>query len=478
MGYVEDAEPLRAKGYLRPLRYTMDRSPGGRLGPFRFVFNQGALRCSDAAEYGNRICYVPRDLQTTLSRESSSFVYLDVGCWVDDADGKGSRHRDFGLVCGPHVYLCEYVGGATVPQTRVPAVRSFFEGLAERGAGARVVRYCRARDIDRRTAEDPGLHLLVGDLHLPPVTWFYSKTQIAIPVERQMPEWLARAPAMRRQKTSLLRDYYGRSTYDRERGEMRQAHSPVWGTPDIFKNAGGDLSQFLDAVGSLDDALKARIHFIHTGDMYELWVGRDYHLVSGADGRSRWKESNSPDTVADWALEVMVRNAHVFAAFLRLADAGLAEVRYVGGNHDGYMMKEEMAAQLATARRDPLYRGLNGDLMVEHGHRFDGSNYDNVDGQKLLSGPGVTEWLYLVPGLRKLEAVGRAKDAFTKPSERDGYLLGATLFYLLERFHERRKPFAIYAMGHTHEAMLVRFDVRAEYTSTAHEEATAGEMTP
>jgi hypothetical protein len=38
-------------GYMRPLKYTMDRSLGGRLGPLRFIFNQGELRCSDAAEY-------------------------------------------------------------------------------------------------------------------------------------------------------------------------------------------------------------------------------------------------------------------------------------------------------------------------------------------------------------------------------------------------------------------------------------------
>ena len=30
-------------------------------------------------------------------------------------------------------------------------------------------------------------------------------------------------------------------------------------------------------------------------------------------------------------------------------------------------------------------------------------------------------------------------------------------------------------MGHTHEALLGRFDVRAQYTTTYHEEATEGE---
>ena len=96
----------------------------------------------------------------------------------------------------------------------------------------------------------------------------------------------------------------------------------------------------------------------------------------------------------------------------------------------------------------------------------------------MLSGPGVTELLYLVPSLRKLEWIGRAKDSFSHPEEEDGYLLGATLLYLLDRFHEKRRPFAIYTIGHTHRPVLCRFDVRAEYTSTAHEEATRGENRP
>jgi len=83
-----------------------------------------------------------------------------------------------------------------------------------------------------------------------------------------------------------------------------------------------------------------------------------------------------------------------------------------------------------------------------------------------------------VPGLRKLEWIGRKKSSNTNPKEEDGYLLGATLLCLLDRFHEKRTPFAIYTIGHTHRAVLARFDVRAEYTSTAHEEASEGENRP
>ena len=195
MDYVEAAEDLQAKGYARPLHYTVDRSLADPRWPFRYVFDQGALRCSQAAQHQDRICYFARETEMTVAKQRPSFVYLDVGCWADDADGMGTRRRDFGLVCGPHVYLCEYVGGSEAPRTRVPAVREFFTGLANMGCGARVVRYARARDFDRKTWQDPNLYLLLGDLHLPPVHWFYSVMDIASPPQRPLPEWLEAAPA-------------------------------------------------------------------------------------------------------------------------------------------------------------------------------------------------------------------------------------------------------------------------------------------
>jgi hypothetical protein len=129
-------------------------------------------------------------------------------------------------------------------------------------------------------------------------------------------------------------------------------------------------------------------------------------------------------------------------------------------------------------RRDSTYRGLNGDLLVEHGHRFDGWNFDNVNGQDYLSGPFITKKLLLAPNIRSFEPVVGAVNVFTNPGPRDVYLLGATLLHLFERFQDRQKPFSIYAMGHTHQRMMLRFDVRANYTSTYHEESTEGETRP
>ena len=481
MGFVEDAKDLQAKGYARPLKYTVDKTIPGAPRTFRYVFDQGGLRCSASAEHTDRICYVPRGSPTTIARESPSFVYVDVGCWADDADGNGTRRRDFALICGAHVYLCEFKNTAVMPLTRVPAVRSFFAALSERGCGAEVRVHALARDVNSKTPGDPNLYLLLGDLHLPPVTWFYSQADVAFPPPHEMPEWLGRTQAMARQKDHSLRFLYDRAATAREDGSVPQAKARTPGassSPDIFGRAGGDLVHFLGALSNLPDELRRRLHFIQTGDMFELWVGREYQFVPGAGGLPVWKDPAAPNRVADWALEVMIQNAWVIEAFRRLERAGLAEVRYLEGNHDAYLRKPEVTSQLRLPHRELSYRGLSDDLFVEHGHRFDSANFDEVDGTAYFSGPSICKKLLEKPGLRKLEPMADYVRIMTDPAVRDTYLLGGTLLYLHDRFQSQQKPFSIYAMGHTHARTMCRFDVRTSYTGSYHEEGSKGEASP
>jgi len=464
MDYVEASAALAAKGYSRTLKYQSDLGLDNQDWPFRYDLDAGELRCSDSVRSGQRICYVPREAETVLASSRPSFVYLDVGCWADDSDGNGTPRRDFGLVCGQHVYLCECLGQPVVPVTRVPAVNELFTGLAKLGCGVRVVEYARARDFDRKTWQDPNLYLLLGDLHLPPAGWFHSQSDVLPAPRREVPAWLAGTAAMARQRNGFIQQDYDRARFRQAMGEAPYALALDGDNPDISMHAGESLVRFLGALAALDTHLRSRLHFIHLGDLFELWIGRKYHLVPGPDGMPRWRLPESADIVADWCLEVMVQNEPVFAALRRLEGAGLAEVKYLVGNHDGYLLKPELTVQLGLPPRAPLYRGLNGDLLAEHGHRFDSWNFDNVNGGELLSGPGLTRLLLLKPSLRKLEgALG--KMMFWTPKQRDLHMLGATLLFLDERFQQQKKPFSIYAMGHSHKRMLVRFDVRAEYSA-------------
>jgi UDP-2,3-diacylglucosamine pyrophosphatase LpxH len=471
MECVEDSRALAAKDHERPSTYTLSRDFSRTLGPAYRMKEDGDVDCSFFPEQEKRTCFAVRGAETTLAKEDPTFVYLDVGCWADDADGSGTRRRDFGLVCGPHVYLCEYVGKPVVPNTRVPAVRDFFTGMANLGCGARVLGYAQARDVDRKTWEDSEVYLLLGDLHLPPAIWFHWPADLISPPPRPLPEWLERAPAMARQKDYRLHNHYDIASYKPStypvaallaKVEMPDPNPWANTNPDISGGAGREAARFLRCVASLDQTLRSRLHFIQLGDLFELWIGRSYHLVPGADGNPKWRSPASADTVANWCLEVMVQNAPVFAALHRLQQAGLAEVRYLGGNHDGYLLQEDLPAQLALPRREPFYQGLHGDLMVEHGHRFDGSNHDNVKGTPLYSGPGVTRALLLFPWLRQLEGTKEDVWSLWQPRQRKLYHLGATVLYLYDRLELKRKPFSIYAMAHTHARILTRLHVRAK----------------
>jgi hypothetical protein len=460
MAFVEDIGSLGAPEYQRPLRYVFDENLPPTGSKFRYVFNEGGLNCSEAPERENQLCLASPTERTAIGRERPSFVYADDGCWVDDADGKGHPRRDVVLVCGPNVYLCEMNRSQVALQSKVPSVQQLFTALAAKGCGLNVLGYMCAKDTHPQTAADPNLYLFLGDLHLPPVTWFYTPESLgALSESRSPPDWFRNCPAMKRQQKAWYLNYYSMAQIAREHNSVPAAHGPI-GCPDIFRHAGNDLVRFLEALTGLPAELKTLLHFIQTGDMFELWLGRDYQYRPGQRDPA-WQDQDSPNRAADWALEVMIQNMPVIEAFRRLEGAGLKEVKYLWGNHDAYLKNSEVPRQLSLASRDPAYLGLNADLFGEHGHRFDRSNHDNISDS---DGPKWANRAYYMPVLRAAEPMGRAFSSIGHPSkQRDCHVLGATLVYLYQRYDLHQGPFGIYAMGHSHERALFRFNVRADF---------------
>jgi UDP-2,3-diacylglucosamine pyrophosphatase LpxH len=457
---VEKDPGLLAKGYERPLRYVYDASLKKDGGAFRYVFEEGALRCSVNAEQGDRKCLVSREEMSAIGRQRPGFVYIDVGCWSDNADGNGTKRRDFGMVCGPNVYLCEFTRQGVPSASSVPSVRQFIAELATYGCIVNVLGYLRARETAINTVNDPNLYLFLGDLHMPPVSWFHKTIELAMPspaMERMPPTWFLELPAIRRhlsKRDYKLMNYYSASTVARQNNSIRKAKA------DIFEQAGDDLVTFLDAICNITTELKHKTHFVQTGDMFELWLGREYQYQS--DGHnSLWLGAESPNRVADWILEVMIHNMPVIEAFRRLENTGLQEIKYVWGNHDSYVKDDVVTSQVGLIKRDPFYTGLNGDLYIEHGHRFDTANHDGIS--YLFKGPFWANAAFNVPVVRQLEGPARSVTGIGHPKERDGYLLGATLVYLHDRYDFNINPFSIYVMGHTHARKLLRYNIRAEY---------------
>jgi predicted phosphodiesterase len=336
--------------------------------------------------------------------------------------------------------------------------------MSERGCRINVLSYIRARDtLATSTANDPKLFLFLGDLHLPPVYWFYRDNEVsATSTIIEPPDWLQNLPAMRRQTNYQMNQYYSRAQLDRKHNRDLKAHGPVYGNPDIFQSAGADLMIFLNAIIDLSPATKQLLHFIQTGDMFEMWQDRPYQYQPGYFD-PHWLDSESPNRVSNWALEVMIQNTPVIDAFQNLERAGLAEVKYVWGNHDAYLKETEVISQLNLPPRQPAFNALNGDLFCEHGHRFDRKNFDNTD-YGFTSGPSVSNKVYKYPILREAEDFGREFTSIGHPSKQlDCHLLGATLIYLYQRYDLLENPFSIYIMGHSHKHNLLRFNIRAEF---------------
>lgn len=115
--FVEDDVTKKAGGAVPLLTYAHDPSFGYGDG-VRFKYEEGALKCSHVVAFDKRICDVSEDKRATI-KEHASFIYMDIGCWADNADGNQMKCRNFGLVCGPHVYLCKYIVERQAPNSRV-----------------------------------------------------------------------------------------------------------------------------------------------------------------------------------------------------------------------------------------------------------------------------------------------------------------------------------------------------------------------
>jgi hypothetical protein len=345
------------------------------------------------------MCEATPNKMANVNHDRPSFVYLDIGCWCDNAHGGGEQRRDFAIVCGPHVYLCEFKQDGIVPVSRVEAVQKFFSEVANQGYGIQVVRYLCANTWAKKISSDPNLYLFLGDLHLPPSSWFKEAQNSA----------------------------------------------------DIFQFAGDGLVLFLGMLNNLTAGVKQSLHFIQTGDMFEMWLGRDYLFKAGKVA-PEWANADAPQKAIDWLREAIDRNGAVMEAFKKLEHAGLAEVAYLWGNHDTYLQKIEVTSQVDLPKREPYFKTSDGTVFCEHGHRFHGLNFDNIS--PFAKGHFYSQIAYLFPHARMFAP---KEDS---PTKRHKYLLGATLIYLYQDYDRQELPFSIYVMGHTHSIENLRFEIK------------------
>jgi UDP-2,3-diacylglucosamine pyrophosphatase LpxH len=382
--------------------------------------------------------------QQVVSDESDSFIFLDVGCWLDNALGGGERRRNFGIICGPHAFVCEFNRSKIVPIGVVSPVQRLFDQMKIQGCGVKINQYL-LMNTTRAMTDTSTIWLFLGDTHLPRAGMYYSQNELsALNVIYEPPDWLAALMAKHPETEQLQRNYYSCAEMYRRSGNYYPAHGPLLdGVIDIFGKAGDDLVFFLNALCNIDASVQKIINFIQVGDLVELMLGLDDQFEHGPD-HPVWRNTKSPDWVYDWIVQVMIQNTPVFEA-LRRVNRCLASCQYVWGNHDCYFLDVSIAGALGLPSRQPYLQAMDNKLFVEHGHRFDEFTFDNKS-----SGNLKMDIAYFVPSARRWWETISSK--IYGQNERQWYIDGATQTF-------RQNNIAAYVMAHTHTSDIQLIDV-------------------
>lgn len=235
---------------------------------------------------------------------------------------------------------------------------------------------------------------------------------------------------------------------------------------DIFGSAGEALGAFLMEVVWCNLVKTGNLKVVQVGDLFELWQGMDEwstYFDTDKSGALKFeadteivevKVSHGPesrvyelfrqrpiDALSHRVQGILLQHWKIFSWLDELDKNG--NIEYLYGNHDVYLIDK-------LRNSNDEWRGLLGNLpsckaylyeshvSFEHGHRMDSFNQD---GEWL--GPFLTELVYVIPCLRKLD-----------PDRREQYhrLSAADVYY--HNFF-LNKPISVFVMGHTHVPQLV-----------------------
>jgi hypothetical protein len=451
--------------------------------------------------------------QTTLQTPGSSFLYLDVGRW----GGTGSDgRRDFGIVCGRTAALCafpqgsgnrqyeRYSGAKTTlddgPRDEIDPINKLLGQLASSPLGAPQVRrylWAKAPLLPGAGNFSKKVYVVVGDMHLPVVTR-------AGPDGRPLPSTPQPAEQSELHGRRVGRIRRGHSGNDM--GIMPDSDAVLWHEAylagEIFQEAGEDLVSFADMLTAAKDKIGADLWLLQLGDMFDLWLGLDCFFQSdpplssrrpGNEGRVKLQEvvvTPTPPTppTDSTAMAVAAMGAGMAVPMIMPAQDGTrledlatrtatTPVEFVEtwihstiyktsqgpsvqkflqfdprasvflyGNHDNYLGAHAVP-DLVTLRGQGIASKEHYDrdalFYACHGHQWDKYNRDGA-----LAGQGTTQAAFwggqLVRGGEGLL------------DGRDPVLLGAV------GLHRGGKDFNVFAMGHTHVALLTEIVIEME----------------
>jgi len=371
----------------------------------------------------------------TLSRENRSFLYMDVGRWggrrgESDLAG-GSEHREFGVVCGCHAVLCQFVNRSGPEPACMGSddsaflIHRFLRSLCTSNSSVRITKWATINS----SAQPPmaPIYVFLGDLHLPIVK------DIPRNAQRQL---------------LVSEDGWGRVT-----GTTPEPYLPLdinsraelylwyerYRYGDIFRGSADALLVFLTLLEQ--SSVAGMIHFIQVGDLYDLWIGLGsfFQRVAGPPGEVRL--SDAFHLTARSFINYWIRNARNCypALTAKIDNLAVGRKTFLYGNHDNYLARH--SAGMPSRQR--FLRESGSGLYVEHGQWVDSSNYDGGTGA--MGGHRMTDYVFGTPLLRSVD-----------PQRRHFYTTASAIEYV------NRRDFGIFVMGHTHMPYLTKVQVQVQ----------------
>ena len=349
-----------------------------------------------------------------IRKRAYSFVFLDVGRWGGSEQNPHGMQRNFGLIWGKWVVLCNFLGfNYNYPDyldrdKKGSLLDKFIRGLCTTKSSVRIIKKLYCYEINKPDWNK--IRVLLPDLHLPVVT---------SPPKTEVP--------------GRFSDLSLDSWYEKYK------------LGNIFDGAANDLRDFLLLLATNPVAKGQQLQIAQLGDMYEFWVGIDRQFENRPTTGGQFPlvvDAKGKKTIAALVERTHKENKPLFDAFEYVTRSGYA-VTYLYGNHDNYLAKP-ICPQGEVADRQKEYR--QDGLFFEHGHAGDDPNADPT----CKSGHGVTRHVFYHPIIRSFD-----------PNRRAIWTCISTLSWIA------KPDFQVYAMAHTHSPFLTRVKFTVKLTSKA-----------
>lgn len=346
-----------------------------------------------------------------IRKRPYSFIYMDCGRWGGDKSNKHGMQRNFGIIWGKWVVLCNYLGfGYKLPDIidkrnkGKALIDRFIRGLCTPKSSVYIIKklYCHeAKNVNWNK-----IYILLPDLHLPIVTykWGYQ-----LEVEGRFTTDLADI------NVSLDRWY------------------KLYKDGDIFNGAAKDLTDFFLLVCSNPEVKAQHLHIVQLGDMYDFWVGIKLFFQKSKHGFPIQVSRSGRKIIKKLVMRTHQENKSLFDAIQYAIDSG-HRMTFLYGNHDNYLAHGICPyIQGFPRRKNDL---LIDNIYMEHGHDADSSNRDGA-----TSGYSITRGVFFFSKIRSFD-----------PNRRAIWTLNAVLSWI------KKPKFLIYVMAHTHSPYLTRVE--------------------